>query len=138
MFDFVRSHNRVLQVMLGIVIIPVFGFVGLQSYLQPNEAAVPVASVDGHDITHAEWDNQRRIDIATGFLRRGKALVVGRIGGFRGPCLIEARQGVTTGISAADRAHTVRVAISAKTSRRARWSHVTRSKRWVRRQRSGT
>ena len=40
MFDFVRSHNRVLQVMLGIVIIPVFGFVGLSSYLQPNEAAV--------------------------------------------------------------------------------------------------
>ena len=63
MFDFVRSHNRVLQVMLGIVIIPVFGFVGLQSYLQPNESAVPVASVDGHDISHAEWDNQRRQDV---------------------------------------------------------------------------
>ena len=63
MFDFVRSHNRVLQVMLGIVIIPVFGFVGLSSYLQPNEAAVPVASVDGHDITHADWDAQRRQDI---------------------------------------------------------------------------
>ena len=63
MFDFVRSHNRVLQVMLGIVIIPVFGFVGLQSYLQPNESAVPVASVDGHDISHAEWDTQRRQDI---------------------------------------------------------------------------
>jgi len=63
MFDFVRSHNRVLQVMLGIVIIPVFGFVGLSSYLQPNEAAVPVASVDGHDITHADWDAKRRQDI---------------------------------------------------------------------------
>jgi peptidyl-prolyl cis-trans isomerase D len=63
MFDFVRSHNRVLQVMLGIVIIPVFGFVGLSSYLQPNESAVPVASVDGHDITHADWDAQRRQDI---------------------------------------------------------------------------
>jgi peptidyl-prolyl cis-trans isomerase D len=63
MFDFVRSHNRVLQVMLGIVIIPVFGFVGLSNYLQPNEAAVPVASVDGHDITHADWDAKRRQDI---------------------------------------------------------------------------
>ena len=48
MFDFVRSHNRVLQVMLGIVIIPVFGFVGLSSYLQPNESAVTVASVTQH------------------------------------------------------------------------------------------
>ena len=63
MFDFVRSHNRVLQVMLGIVIIPVFGFVGLSSYLQPNESAVPVASVDGRDISHADWDAQRRQDI---------------------------------------------------------------------------
>ena len=63
MFDFVRSHNRVLQVILGIVIIPTFGFVGLQSYLQSNESAVPVASVDGRDITHSEWDAQRRQDI---------------------------------------------------------------------------
>jgi peptidyl-prolyl cis-trans isomerase D len=63
MFDFVRSHNRVLQVVLGIVIIPTFGFVGLQSYLQSNESAVPVASVDGRDITHSEWDAQRRQDI---------------------------------------------------------------------------
>jgi peptidyl-prolyl cis-trans isomerase D len=63
MFDFVRSHNRVLQVVLGIVIIPTFGFVGLQSYLQSNEAAVPVASVDGRDISHADWDAKRRQDI---------------------------------------------------------------------------
>ncbi|MFL6700302.1 MAG: SurA N-terminal domain-containing protein [Vitreoscilla sp.] len=63
MFDFVRSHNRVLQVVLGIVIIPTFGIVGLQSYLQSNESAVEVASVDGHDISHADWDAQRRRDI---------------------------------------------------------------------------
>lgn len=63
MFDFVRSHNRVLQVVLGIVIIPTFGFVGLQSYLQSNESAVPVASVDGRDISHADWDARRRQDI---------------------------------------------------------------------------
>jgi peptidyl-prolyl cis-trans isomerase D len=65
MFDFVRSHNRVLQVVLGIVIIPTFGFVGLQSYLQSNEEAVAVASVDGHDITRAEWQQQRRTDVDT-------------------------------------------------------------------------
>jgi peptidyl-prolyl cis-trans isomerase D len=63
MFDFVRSHNRLLQVALGIVIIPTFGFVGLQSYLQSNESAVSVASVDGHDISHAEWDARRRQDV---------------------------------------------------------------------------
>jgi peptidyl-prolyl cis-trans isomerase D len=63
MFDFVRSHNRVLQVVLGIVIIPTFGFVGLQSYLQSNEEAVAVASVDGRDITRADWQQQRKADI---------------------------------------------------------------------------
>ena len=63
MFDFVRSHNRVLQVVLGIVIIPTFGFVGLQTYLQSNEEAVAVASVDGRDITRADWEQQRRTDV---------------------------------------------------------------------------
>ena len=65
MFDFVRSHNRVLQVVLGIIIIPTFGFVGLQSYLQSNEESVAVASVDGRDITRADWQQQRRTDIDT-------------------------------------------------------------------------
>ena len=65
MFDFVRSHNRVLQVVLGIVIIPTFGIVGLQSYMQSNEEAVAVASVDGRDITRAEWEQQRRTDVDT-------------------------------------------------------------------------
>jgi len=63
MFDFVRSHNRILQVVLGIVIIPTFGFVGLQSYMQSNESAEALASVDGRDISRAEFDQQRRKDI---------------------------------------------------------------------------
>ena len=65
MFDFVRSHNRVLQVVLGIIIIPTFGIVGLSSYLQTNEEAVAVASVDGRDVSRAEWQAQRRTDIDT-------------------------------------------------------------------------
>jgi peptidyl-prolyl cis-trans isomerase D len=63
MFDFVRSHNRILQIALGIVIIPTFGFVGLSSYMDTNEAAVALASVDGRDISRAEFDQQRRKDI---------------------------------------------------------------------------
>jgi peptidyl-prolyl cis-trans isomerase D len=63
MFDFVRSHNRILQVVLGIVIIPTFGFVGLQSYMDSNESAVALASVDGRDISRAEFEQQRRKDI---------------------------------------------------------------------------
>ena len=63
MFDFVRSHNRILQVALGLLIIPTFGFFGISSYMQSNEQGVAVASVDGRDITRAEWDVQHRKDV---------------------------------------------------------------------------
>jgi len=32
MFDFVRSHNRLLQIALGVLIIPAFGIFGVQSF----------------------------------------------------------------------------------------------------------
>jgi len=64
MFDFVRSHNRLLQIALGLLIIPSFGIFGVQSYLSMNnEQAVAVASVDGRDISRADWDLQHRKDI---------------------------------------------------------------------------
>ena len=43
---------------------------------------------------------------------------------------IEAREGITTGISAADRARTIAVAIDAGQRRRTRWSRPAMSSRW--------
>ena len=64
MFDFVRSHNRLLQVALGLLIIPSFAIFGVSSYTSSNsEQSQAVASVDGRDITRAEWDNQHRKDV---------------------------------------------------------------------------
>jgi peptidyl-prolyl cis-trans isomerase D len=64
MFDFVRSHNRLLQIALGVLIIPAFGIFGVQSYTSMNnEQTVTVAEVDGHDISRADWDTQHRKDI---------------------------------------------------------------------------
>jgi peptidyl-prolyl cis-trans isomerase D len=64
MFDFVRSHNRLLQIALGVLIIPAFGIFGVQSYTSMNnEQTVAVAEVDGHDISRADWDAQHRKDI---------------------------------------------------------------------------
>ena len=63
MFDFVRSHNRVLQIALGVLIIPTFGFFGITSYLQSSEGSASVASVDGRDISRADWDFQHRKDV---------------------------------------------------------------------------
>jgi peptidyl-prolyl cis-trans isomerase D len=61
MFEFVRTHNRLLQVLLGLVIFPLFIFSGVQSYskFQGPDAAT-VATVDGKDITKGEWDQAHR------------------------------------------------------------------------------
>ena len=64
MFDFVRSHNRILQIALGVLIIPAFGIFGVQSYTSMNnEQTEAVAVVDGKDISRAEWESQHRKDI---------------------------------------------------------------------------
>ena len=64
MFDFVRSHNRLLQVALGLLIIPSFAIFGVSSYTSfNNDQSQAVASVDGHDISRAEWDAQHRKDV---------------------------------------------------------------------------
>jgi peptidyl-prolyl cis-trans isomerase D len=63
MFDFVRSHNRIIQIMMGVVLIP-FAFFGVQSYTRSNgDQSEAVAEVDGHEITRAEWDAQVRQEL---------------------------------------------------------------------------
>ncbi len=64
MFDFVRSHNKILQVVLGLLIVPSFAIFGVSSYTNSHgEETATVASVDGHDISRAEWDAQQRQNV---------------------------------------------------------------------------
>lgn len=57
MFDFVRSHTRLLQFILVILIFPSFVFFGVQGYTSMQEGGnLKVAKVDGRPITQAEWD----------------------------------------------------------------------------------
>ncbi len=61
MFEFVRTHNRLLFFVLVLLIFPSFVFFGVQGYSQFNEGGtVSVARVDGHKITRAEWDAEHR------------------------------------------------------------------------------
>jgi peptidyl-prolyl cis-trans isomerase D len=65
MFDFVRTHTRLLQLLLLLVIFPSFVFFGVQGYSGFTEGAnATVAKVDGQSITQAEWDqaHQRQIE----------------------------------------------------------------------------
>lgn len=64
MFDFVRTHNRLFQILLGLLIIPSFVLWGVESYTRlGGEGSTAVASVDGKDITQSEWDAQQRREL---------------------------------------------------------------------------
>lgn len=60
MFDFVRKHNRALQVVLIVLIVPSFILVGIEGYSQFGDQADTVAKVGKQSITQAEWDNAHR------------------------------------------------------------------------------
>ena len=65
MFDFVRTHSRLMLALMVLLIFPSFVFFGIQGYSRFTDAAsVTVAKVDGHAITRAEWDqaHQRQIE----------------------------------------------------------------------------
>lgn len=65
MFEFVRTHTKLLQFMLVLLIFPSFVFFGIQGYSRFGEGAGnTVAKVDGHNITQAEWDqaHQRQVE----------------------------------------------------------------------------
>lgn len=57
MFEFVRTHTKLLQFILVLLIFPSFVFFGIQGYSRFGEGAGgTVAKVDGHNISQAEWD----------------------------------------------------------------------------------
>jgi len=65
MFEFVRTHNRLLQLLLLILILPSFVVFGIQGYSRFNEGGnATVAKVDGLSITQAELDasHQQQVD----------------------------------------------------------------------------
>jgi peptidyl-prolyl cis-trans isomerase D len=56
MFEFIRTHRRLMQFLLLLIIVPSFAFVGLESYLRMSDRDVTVAKVAGQDISQREWD----------------------------------------------------------------------------------
>ena len=57
MFEFVRTHTRLLQFLLLILILPSFVVFGIQGYSSFSDGAnLTVAKVAGQPITQAEWD----------------------------------------------------------------------------------
>ena len=63
MFDFVRKHTRIMQFLLFLLIFPSFVLFGLEGYNRFREGGATVATVDGHDITQADWDAAHRSQV---------------------------------------------------------------------------
>src|SRR3954469_34262 len=60
MFDFVHKHKRLLQIVLGLMVIPPFAFWGIQSYDSMRSSGGDVAEVGGQKITEQEFSTQLR------------------------------------------------------------------------------
>ncbi len=63
MFDFVRTHKKIMQFLLVLLIFPAFALVGIDGYNKFIDKGVVVATVDGVDITQPEWDNAHRAEV---------------------------------------------------------------------------
>lgn len=56
MLDFFRTHQRLMQFLLLLIILPSFAFFGLQSYTSMANREPAVAKVAGQEISQKEWD----------------------------------------------------------------------------------
>jgi peptidyl-prolyl cis-trans isomerase D len=60
MFEFVRRHNRIMQILLFLLIFPSFVMFGIDGYNRFRDKGNQVAEVDGQAITQDEWDQAHR------------------------------------------------------------------------------
>ena len=60
MFEFVRTHQRLMQFALLLFIFPSFAFFGLESYTRMSDKGNEVARVAGQSISQQEWDAAQR------------------------------------------------------------------------------
>jgi peptidyl-prolyl cis-trans isomerase D len=63
MFDFIRNHQRLMQFLLLLLILPSFVLVGVSQYEKRGGGSDGVATVDGRTITQQEWESAQRRQI---------------------------------------------------------------------------
>ncbi|RJG07932.1 peptidylprolyl isomerase [Noviherbaspirillum cavernae] len=60
MFEFIRTHRRLMHIVLLLFIVPSFAFFGLEGYSRFSDSGDVVAKVAGQSITQQEWDAAQR------------------------------------------------------------------------------
>jgi peptidyl-prolyl cis-trans isomerase D len=63
MFEFIRTHQRLMQFFLLLLILPSFVLVGVSQYEKRGGGSDGVATVDGRTITQQEWEAAQRRQI---------------------------------------------------------------------------
>ena len=63
MFEFIRTHQRLMQFLLLVLIVPPFAFFGLDGYKRFSDDSAAVAIVAGHSITQNEFTQAQREQI---------------------------------------------------------------------------
>ncbi|MDE2428309.1 MAG: SurA N-terminal domain-containing protein [Burkholderiales bacterium] len=60
MFEYIRTHQRLMQFLLLLIIFPSFAFFGIESYTRSRGSESAVATVAGHPISQQEFDAAMR------------------------------------------------------------------------------
>ncbi len=63
MFDFIRNHNKTIQILMFVFILPGFFLFGLEGFNSLGEKSATVAVVDGKKIGQIEWDAAIKDDV---------------------------------------------------------------------------
>jgi peptidyl-prolyl cis-trans isomerase D len=63
MFDLIRKHIKIMQILLFILIVPSFVLFGIDGYSRFKDQGEPVAVVDGKNILQVEWDTAHKLEV---------------------------------------------------------------------------
>jgi peptidyl-prolyl cis-trans isomerase D len=63
MFDLIRKHIKIMQILLFILIVPSFVLFGIDGYSRFKDQGDAVAVVDGQNIRQGEWDAAHKLEI---------------------------------------------------------------------------
>ena len=63
MFEFVRKHTKIMQLILFLLIFPSFVLVGINGYNRMNEKGEAVAKIGSLDIRQGEWDAAHKQEV---------------------------------------------------------------------------
>ena len=63
MFDFIRTHKKIMQILLIILIFPSFVLFGIDGYKSYQDQGETVATVNGFKISKQEWEQAHKVEI---------------------------------------------------------------------------